>query len=172
MTNIKLILTIIILSSVFLGCVVPTEPAGTPAPTPPATPTVTATVKPTYTPAPLPTPSPAIRKSFPVTYKVWIDSDYGFVKARAVNGTTNVPLPSDFDILNLSINVGDRVIWINDDSYDWPLTVISREGLWTNRSGYLRYNYQKFGYTFNKSGTYTVSIKEYSRKQQKIVVNP
>ncbi len=172
MTKIRLILAIIILSSIFLGCVQPPQPAGTPTPT--AAPTATATVEPTvvaYTPTPVSTTAPTT-KVFPITYKVWIDSDYGFREVRAVNGTTNVPLPSNFDDLNVTINTGDKVIWINDDSYDFPLTVVSNEGLFTNQTGRLRYRETRVEYTFNRSGSYTFFIKEYPRiKNQKIFVN-
>ncbi len=130
-----------------------------PSPTPNPTPAITTT----------PTPTPTV---FPITYKVWIDSDYGFREVRAVNGTTNVPLPSNFDDLNVTINTGDKVIWINDDSYDFPLTVVSNEGLFTNQTGRLRYRETRVEYTFNRSGSYTFSIKEYPNlKNQKIHVN-
>ncbi|HEY9205567.1 MAG TPA: hypothetical protein VIO58_06555 [Candidatus Methanoperedens sp.] len=170
MTKIKLILTIAILSAVLAGCIKPTEPVGTPVPTPTAT--LVPTVVPTYTPIPTPTLAPTPKALFPLTYKVWIDSDYGFRLVRAINGTTYIPLPSNFDRFNFAINVGDKVIWINDDSYDFPLTIISNEGLWDNKTGYMRYNSSQFGYTFNKTGTYTVYIKEYRKNQQNITVNP
>jgi hypothetical protein len=174
MKKIKLItIMLIILSSVLLGCV--GKQVGTPTPT--ATPTTTETVKPTVVPtipSPTPTPTPApTPKLFPITYKVWIDSDRGFYIVRAVNGTTYVALPSGFDRLNFTINSGDKVRWINDDSYDFPLTLISNEGLWTGRTGLMRYNNTFFEYTFNKTGTYTFSIKEFQRIQnQTIIVNP
>ncbi len=170
MTKIKLILTIAILSAVLAGCIKPTEPAGTPVPTPTATPAPT--VVPTYTSIPTPTLAPTPK--IPVTYKVWIDSFYGFRLVRATNGTAYINLPSNFDRFNLTINTGDSVIWINDNdpNTDFPLTLVSNEGLWENKTGYLRYSYAQFEYTFNKTGTYTVYVKEYRKNQQKITVNP
>lgn len=172
MKYIKLIaIALVILLSVFMGCV--KEPAGTPAPTPTAAETATPTVVQT-TPSPTPTPTPApTPRLFPYTYKVWVDSDRGFYMVRAVNGTTYIQLPSDFNELNFTISFGDKVRWINDDSYDFPLTVVSNEGLWANRTGLMRYNNTFFEYTFNKTGNYTFSIKESQRiKPQKIIVNP
>ncbi len=174
MKRIQLItIMLIILSSVLLGCV------GKQVSTPTATPTATGTAMPTVVPptpstTPTPTPTPASTpRLFPVFYKVWIDSDRGFYLVRALNGTTYIVLPSSFDRLNFTIYVGDKVRWINDDSYDFPLTLISNEGLWTGRTGLMRYNNTFFDYTFNKTGTYTFSIKEFPRiHNQTIIVNP
>ncbi len=169
MKNIILILTI--LSSIFLGCVQP--PVSTPTPVP--TPIPTATVAPTIippTPTPVPTPVPTPREA--VTYKVWIDSDRGFYVVRALNNTAPLDLPPSFNVLNFTVNVGDKVRWINDDSYNFQLTLVSNEGLWTPRpAGFLRWQGDQFEYTFNQTGNYTFSIKEYPRiKSQRILVNP
>lgn len=157
---------IIILLSVFPGCVQP--PAGTPTPT--VTPTIIKTPQPTAVPTTyIPAPSPAME--LPIKYRVWIDSDYGFYRIRAIRENYTLLLPPDFDILNLTIRVGDGVRWMNDDSYDFPLTVASNEGLWTGRTGLMRYQGERFEYTFNKTGIYTFSIREYPRiQQQKITV--
>ncbi len=157
-----------IVSSIFLGCV--EKPAGTPTPT--AAPTVVPTVVPT-TPPPMPTPVPSPASVTPAMYRVWIDSDYGFYMVRGVRGDSALNLSSDFKILNFTINVGDSVRWINDDSYDFPLTVASEEGLWTGRTGLMRWKGDRFEYTFNKTGTYTFYIEEYPRlEKQKITVKP
>jgi len=87
---------------------------------------------------------------------------------RAVNRTVDI---GGWDVLNISILVGDNVRWINDDSWDFYLTIVSQEGLWTNRTGYLRYATESFGYNFNQSGVFHVYIKEYPRlKPQTITV--
>ncbi|MDP2766467.1 MAG: hypothetical protein Q8O41_03315, partial [Candidatus Methanoperedens sp.] len=98
----------------------------------------------------------------------------GFYKVRAIRDSISINLPADFNVLNFTISVGDKLEWINDDSYDFPITVVSNEGLWTERpAGYLRYNDERFVHIFNKTGTYTFSLKEYPRIQhQKIIVNP
>ncbi|SNQ59393.1 hypothetical protein [Candidatus Methanoperedens nitratireducens] len=171
MEQIKLFpIVLVTLSLIFLGCVGET-PVGTPIPT--AVPTATETPQPTIVPA-VPAPTPALPQQQiapPVKYIVWIDSDLGFYRIRAVRGNTSVRLPADFSILNFSINVGDKVRWMNDDSYDFPLTLVSNEGLWTGRAGLMRYQGERVEYTFNKTGIYTFSIKEYPRiGQQKITV--
>ncbi len=148
---------ILVIAVAFLGCLQP--PVGTPTPTPTAieTPQVTPT-----TPAPIPAPT-VITVVEPVMYRVWIDSDFGFQRVRAIKGDAYYRLPPKFNILNFTINAGDSVRWINDDSYDFPLTVVSNEGLWTGRTGLTRYQTERFEYTFNTTGTYTFSIREYPR---------
>ena len=66
--------------------------------------------------------------------------------------------------------MGDTIVWINDAIPDGPLTIISKDNLWENRSAYLRWNYQKFSYTFNESGIYDMYIREYPRLHQTVVV--
>ncbi|VVB96352.1 Uncharacterised protein [uncultured archaeon] len=169
--NIKIILIVLgIVSSVFLGCV--ETPSGTPIPTvKPAETTVPTTVPATLMPTPAPSPSPEI--SLPVKYRVWIDSDLGFYRVRAIRGNSSFELPSDFNILNFSIKAMDMVRWMNDDSYDFPMTITSDEGLWTGRTGLMRYQGERFEYTFNRTGTYSFSIREFPLiEHQKITVNP
>ncbi len=172
--NLKIVLLVLIIVSTALpGCV--ETPTGTPAPTakPAATETIAQTPVPTISTTATPTilPSPGTR--LPVRYRVWIDSDLGFYMVRAIRGNITLDLPPGFQILNFSIKVGDKVRWINDDSYDFPLTLVSNESLWTGRAGLMRYQGERVEYTFNKTGTYTFSIQEFPRiKQQKITVNP
>ncbi|MCX9011847.1 MAG: hypothetical protein OIN66_12080 [Candidatus Methanoperedens sp.] len=158
----------------FTGCVGKT-PVGTPAPTTTVVTTETPqqTMVPTV-PAPTPSLTPSLTPALHAKYIIWLDSDYGFYRVRAVRDNTSLKLPSDFDILNFSIYIGDKVRWMNDDSYDFPLTLVSKEGLWSGRAGLMRYQGEKVEYTFNKTGTYTFYIQEYPRlPQQKItVVNP
>ena len=159
----SIIVLIVILASVFPGCV--QAPVGTPTPT---------TVTETRIPTPVqttPAPSPTFTPGPPTKYVVWIDSDYGFYKLRAIRGNYSLPLPSDFTVLNFTINAGDKVRWMNDDGYDFPLTLVSSEGLWSGRTGLMRYQGEHFEYIFNKTGTYTFSIQEFPRlDQQKIIV--
>lgn len=158
---------IVIISLFFLGCVNP------PAPTPTATPTATVQpTVPTQSPTPVLTASPAPSPE-PVMYRVWVDSDYGFYRARAIRGNSSYGLPAGFNILNFTIRAGDSVRWINDDSYDFPLTVVSNEGFWSGRTGLMRYQTERFDYTFNRTGTYTFSIREYhDLENQTITVIP
>jgi hypothetical protein len=171
MKNIKSFwIVLLILSLFFLGCVGKT-PSGTSAPTP----TITETPLPTITPtvqSPVITSTPMIY--VPATYIVWIDSNYGFYKVREVRENLSVQLPLDLNPANFSINVGDTIRWMNDDSYDFPLTLVSNEGLWIGRAGLMRYQGERITYGFNMTGTYTFSIKEYPRlvSQKITVVNP
>ncbi len=159
---------IVIISLFFLGCVNP------PAPTPTATPTATGTMPPTVFPTPTPvltaSPTPSLE---PIMYRIWVDSDYGFYRLRAIRGNSSYDLQAGFNILNFTIHAGDSVRWINDDSYDFPLTVVSNEGLWSGSTGRMRYQTEVFDYTFNRTGTYTFSIREYQDlENQKITVIP
>ncbi len=103
-----------------------------------------------------------------ITYRSDVDQDYGFY--RVIDYTTHKSAPYDDKTKTLTIDAGDTVEWINDATPDEPLTIISKDGLWGNRSAYLRWNYQKFSYTFNQSGTYQVYIKEYPREQHQTIV--
>jgi len=169
MKNIELIsIGFIILLAFTLGCV--QAPVGTPTVTPTPTmtplPTAVATIY-------IPTPTPSTAAAGHVKYIVWMDSDYGFYRIRAVRENHTLQLPSDFNLLNFTINIGDKVRWMNDDSYDFPLTVVSKEGLWTGRTGLTRYQGEHFEYIFNKTGIYTISIGEYPLlPNQTIMVKP
>lgn len=100
-------------------------------------------------------------------YKSLVDQDYGFYRVTDI--TTHKPAP--YVNNTITIYVGDTVVWENDATPDEPLTIISEQKLWGNRSAYLRWNYQKFSYTFNQSGNYSVYISEYPREtHQKIIV--
>lgn len=102
------------------------------------------------------------------TYRSEVDQDYGFYRTVVIDSNKTMSYVNK----TLNITIGDTVIWRNDATPDWPLTIISEQGLWNNTSAKLRWNYDKFGYTFNESGTYTFHIKEYPRLQQKIIVIP
>ena len=162
MKNIKLIaIALVILLSVFSGCV--TEQAGTPSPTPTAAETATPAVVKT-TVAPTSTPVQRV----PLTYKSFVDQDYGFKRVVEINYQ-----PFVYQNLTLNIRTGDTVIWVNDATPDEKLTIVSEQGLWDNTSAILRWNYQYINYTFIQPGTYGVYIKEYPRiEHQKIIVNP
>lgn len=102
----------------------------------------------------------------PTIYQTEVDQDYGFY--RVIDMTVSKPAP--YYKNNLTIYIGDIVTWENDATPDEPLTIISKEGLWGNRSAYLRWNYQKFTYTFNQSGIYEIYIREYPRAQHQFII--
>ncbi len=168
-----ILIALIIVSTALTGCV--ETPTGTPAPTvkPIATAIAQTPIPNISTPTVTITPVPSPGTGLPVRYRVWIDSDLGFYMVRAMRGNSTLDLPPDFEILNFSIKVGDKVRWLNDDSYDFPMTLVSNESLWTGRAGLMRYQGERVEYTFNKTGTYTFSIQEFPRlEHQKITVNP
>jgi hypothetical protein len=55
--------------------------------------------------------------------------------------------------------------------YDYSLTLVNNEGLWTGRTAFLEYQRKLFEYTFNKTGIYTFYVKEFPKiAPQKITV--
>jgi len=163
------IIILILLASIFLGCVGKqpvTVPLATPTPSPTTSPTPSQT-----TPVPTQTPENTPNPISQIQYRSWVDSDYGFYKVRAVKDNASYELPLDFDTRNFSINEGDTVRWINDDMYDYSLTLVSNEGLWTGETAFLEYQGLRFEYTFNQTGIYTFHIKEFPKiAPQKITV--
>lgn len=115
-----------------------------------------------------------------VTYKASVDYDYGFYKVigSGIKPATDTEPSSTYFVTtnytkqNLTINVGDTVIWINYDPKDWQLTIISEQGLWSERNSRLKWSYQKFNYTFTEPGIYSVYVKENDKLHQTIIVNP
>ncbi|MFA4935663.1 MAG: hypothetical protein WC568_07485 [Candidatus Methanoperedens sp.] len=160
-------LILIILSSVFLGCV--KAPVSTPTPT--ATPAATETAIPAVvqtTPSPTPTLAPTPRMQ--AVYKFYVHDIDGFYRVRALN-TTKIPEYTNLN-LTLRINAGDKVIW-ESESEDYTITIVSEQGLWDNTSAKLRWNNQQFSYTFTQPGTYGISVREFPKiRRQKIIVNP
>lgn len=147
----------ILLMSIFAGCL-----EKQPVIEPSATPTPSQTTF-EVTPAPVQTPEYTYYPVSPVRYRSWIDGDYGFYKLRAIKDNTSYLLPLDLDTRNFTINVGDTVRWINDDMYDYSMTLVSNESLWTGSTAYLRYQGQLFEYTFSKPGVYTFHVKEFPK---------
>jgi len=115
-----------------------------------------------------------------ITYKSYVDYDYGFYKVIGTDqkpATDTEPARVNFTAVNytnktLTVNVGDTVVWINYDPKDWPITIVSEQGLWKHDEAYLKYSYRKFNHTFVEPGTYNVYIKEDDKLHQTIVVNP
>lgn len=101
----------------------------------------------------------------PVTYKAYIDNEYGFYKVRDITTYKPAPLVGR----TLTINVGDTVIWESDMSLDKKLTLVSEQNLWNNADAYIKGSHT-FNYVFMTSGTYNIYIKEYPKLRQYIVV--
>lgn len=108
------------------------------------------------------------------TYRSYVDQDYGFYKASILDLNRSTSYQNiSYEDKTLTIDIGDTIEWINYATPDWPITIISHQKLWEDRDAYLRWNYQKFNYTFTRQGVYTISIKECRRCQnQTIIVNP
>ncbi len=145
---------------IFLGCV-GKQPVIGPSATPTSTPLPT-TFQVTPTPARTPeyTPSPVSQ----ITYRSWIDGDLGFYDVRAIKDNVSYELPLNLDTRNFTINAGDTVRWINDDDvYDYSMTLVSNESLWTGNTASLEYQGKFFEYTFNRTGVYTFHVKEFPK---------
>jgi plastocyanin len=115
-----------------------------------------------------------------ITYKSSVDLDYGFFQVIGI-GTkpANDTMPEsayftdvNYTNNNLTINVGDTVVWTNYDPKNWPVTIMSQQGMWNEKDSYLKYSLRKFNYTFTEPGIYGVYIKERDKLHQTIVVNP
>jgi plastocyanin len=158
-----IILTITILFILFLAIFIvkPYTPASIPAKIEAVTivvPTVIPTVSPTL--GPMPTQPPESK-----TVLVYVDAVNGFYKIRgAVNDTPR----------HLILNTGDKVTWINDDMNDEMVYIINKENLWGGHIGYsgerLPVPYQRFSYTFNNTGNYTVTSQNKPRLNQIMTV--
>ncbi len=106
----------------------------------------------------------------PAVYMVVVDDNYGFYEVRNIE-----PGNISFKYVNntLNINAGDNVIWENQADNNNDLTILSEQNLWDNKSGYLRYNYDTFNYTFKQPGTYQLYLKDEPLiSPQTIVVAP
>lgn len=107
----------------------------------------------------------SIKKS--ISYRILVDQYHGFY--RVYNASSDKAVFYQNDTLN--INKGDTITWLNDAVPDTKLTIISRQKLWNNYSGELKWAYKQFSYTFNKSGIYEIYIKERPKFRQKIIVD-
>jgi plastocyanin len=105
----------------------------------------------------------------PSVYKVFVDGsgNDGFKVVRIIEPKSTT---FKYENLTLKLNAGDSVIWESQDYYDWPLTIVSEQNLWDTKSGYLRYSYTSFNYTFMQPGTYGVYIKEYPRVPHQTII--
>jgi len=96
-------------------------------------------------------------------YKVDVDTDYGFYQVRNLDNLTE---KISYINKTLEIYIGDTIEWINYADPDEKFTIDCFEIVDKNTFGgifyhTLRWNYQKYSHTFNKSGTYRIHIDEY-----------
>lgn len=102
-------------------------------------------------------------------YRAYVDGQRGFYDVMNLTNNSR----ANYYNYTLIINIGDTVIWSNEDSADEALTIVSSQKLWTNKSGYLKYSYKRFNYTFKKSGKFDVYIRQNPRLgHQNIIVKP
>lgn len=105
------------------------------------------------------------------TYRVLIDQYYGFFRAfEMYDKISGKELIQENRTLNIS--KGDTVIFVSDTIPDKYLTIVSKEKLWSDNNGTLKYSGKEISYTFKESGIYHVSIKERPLLKQKIIVGP
>jgi hypothetical protein len=115
-----------------------------------------------------------------ITYKTSVDLDYGFYQVIGLGikpaGDT-MPETTYFTDVNytdnnLTICVGDTVVWTNYDPKNWPITIISQQRLWNEKDSYLKYSFRNFNYTFTEPGIYEVYVKEKDKFHQTVIVSP
>lgn len=101
-------------------------------------------------------------------YRSLIDGYHGFYRV-VVDKNESL----SYENYTLNIDIGDKIIWINDDPSD-TLTIISEQQLWDNDTAILKYTGRQFNYVFNNTGTYTFYIKQYRAlsKQTVLVSDP
>jgi len=148
MKHIKLnqVVFIVIILSAFSGCLQGQN--GTPATTP------TATVQETAASS-TPTIIPTETARTPGLYIVYVD-DYSFYKVIETS-RKNI----EYQNFTLTINAGDTVEWRNNADYNGILTLMSVEGLWAPDDLRAKLmNNKGFNYTFAKTGTYKIRVKE------------
>ncbi len=104
-----------------------------------------------------------INKVNSTTYRSLVDYK-GFYKV-AIENTGEIP---KYENHTLNINIGDKIIWINDDDDD--ITIISQQGLWENKSAFLKYTGRRFNYTFNIPGIYTFYANRYNALLRQTVI--
>lgn len=102
-----------------------------------------------------------IFSSFPVAgevYMVFTDREFGFwaVRSYNINHTLN------YTSRTLNINTGDSIEWVNMDTEDQRITIVSDNILWDGGKT-LAGTGVRFRFTFNSSGTYTFHIVENTR---------
>ncbi len=127
--------------------------------------TQTASVKETVsvsTPAIVPT-----EIKMPVKYLVLFD-EYGF--NQVLEATYKKTILYEKSNRTLTINAGDTVEWKNE--YDYKLTLVSDQGLWTLGDTRAIMTGRPFNYTFNNPGTFTFSIEKERVTPLTIIVNP
>lgn len=103
----------------------------------------------------------------PVKYLVLFD-DYGF--NQVLETTYKKKVAYEKSNRTLTINVGDTVEWKNE--YDFKLTLVSDQGLWTPGETRAIMTDRVFNYTFNSPGTFTFSIERERVTPLTIIVSP
>ena len=97
-------------------------------------------------------------------YRIFVNDYRGF--GHIYNLITNKPVIIQNNTLN--IQVGDKIEFRN--SFDSRITILNKQNLWDNKTGFLSGEYKTFDHTFKKAGTYNVYIKERHNLKLTIVV--
>jgi len=98
------------------------------------------------------------------TYRIFVNDYRGF--GHIYDLITNKPVIIQNNTLN--IQVGDNIEFRN--SFDSRITILNKQNLWDNKTGFLSGEYKTFNYTFEKVGTYNIYIKERPNLKLTIVV--
>jgi plastocyanin len=119
-------------------------------------PIYTVTSTPEFTPAPVLTSQVPNQTSTP-----------NQTSLPAINNITSIKIDRNFGPKSVNIGIGGKVVWLNNDVQERKMTLVSKEGLFTQEISIDK----KFGYTFEKSGTYRFYLKEIPSVECDIIVN-
>ena len=97
-------------------------------------------------------------------YRVLVDGYHGFYRIYDITTEKEIT-PEDKEF---NINVGDTVIWSNEDPIE-TFTVVSDPKLWYDRVGYLNPG-KIFNYTFNRPGMFSIFVRQRSTLPYQIII--
>ncbi len=100
----------------------------------------------------------------PVKYLILFD-EYGFNQVLEATYKKKI----EYGNHTLTINAGDTVEWKNE--YDYKLTLVSDQGLWTPGDTKAILTNRVFNYTFNNPGIFTFGIEKERVTPLTIIVN-
>jgi len=122
----------------------------------PIVPVETIAVTPEFTPVPAITSRIGNNTSAPTPTSTPIISNF-----------TSIKIDRGFGPKSININIGGKVIWINNDFKERRVTLVSKEGLFTKQIDI----YKRFEYIFENSGTYKFSLKEFPGFEGEVIVH-
>ena len=131
-----------------------TKPALTPTPALTPNPGSTSLPQSTTTPkSPSPSPQPI---TTPISTPPSVPGNF-----------TAIMIDRGFAPKTVNISVGRTIMWVNRDTFDRKMTLVSSKGVFTTVINID----SRFFYTFNTSGVYTFSLQEVPGVEGKVIVN-